>query len=395
LTTFYEAIQAIKPHAIEQCEEVSLTEALNRVLSIDVVSHIDFPPFNKATMDGFAYRFSDVDSMLKLNIAGTIYAGQSDDIEPLDKQCVRIMTGAKVPHWCDSVVEFEAIEEKDGYILFKKQPKKGSNIAYFAEDLKKGEVVLKKGTLIKPNMINVLAQLEYERICVLRKLKIGVITTGDELVDINEPKQPSSVIDTSRYSLIVQIRHFNQEAIDYGKLKDDPKNIVDTLAKASQECDIVVITGGSSFGDKDYTQGALEAIKAQILVRTIDMKPGKPTIIAKKDNCFFVGAPGNPVSTFSVFRLFVGNIVSKMLGCKDFDVSFLKCKIDFNYTKKPDRMHFLPVNVIFSQEGFVAQKIKYNGSGDFRALSKANAFLAVPKEIESAKVGDELEFFFI
>ncbi len=394
MTTFYQTIEAIKPKLINQTEESNLIDSIGRVLAFDIVSTIDFPPFNKATMDGFAFFFED-DLPQRLKIQEVIYAGQGKDIQVQKGHCVCIMTGAKVPDGCDSVIEFEAVTEKDGYIEFKKPPKKGSNIAYFSEDLKKGELVLKQGTLIKTNMINVLAQLGYKTIKVYRKLNIGVITTGDELVDIGESLKPASVVDTSRYSLIAQIKQFNQEPIDYGKIPDDLKAIEHTLHTAILNCDIVIITGGSSFGDKDYTQEALNAIGAKTIVRTIDMKPGRPTIIAKKDDCFIVGSPGNPVSTFSVFRLFVGNIISKMLDCKDFDVDFLKCTIDFNYNKKGDRMHFLPVYVKFENNIFVANKINYNGSGDFSALSKANAFLAVPKEVESAKKGDVFEFFFI
>ncbi|PMP64225.1 molybdopterin molybdotransferase MoeA [Desulfurella multipotens] len=394
MTTFYEAIQSIQPELVAQTQQVDLIESINRVLAIDIISNIDFPPFNKATMDGFAFRFED-DLPKRLKIQDVIYAGQETNIKTQKGYCVRIMTGAKVPDDCDSVVEFEAVIEKDGFIEFIKPPKKGSNIAYLGEDLKKNELVLKEGTLIKPNMINLLAQLGYKSVKVYRKLNIGVITTGDELVDIGEPQKPSSVVDTSRYSLIAQIRQFNQEAIDYGRILDDPQKIQHTLNNATLNCDIVIITGGSSFGDKDYTQEALNAIGAKILIRTIDMKPGRPTIIAKKGNCFIIGSPGNPVSTFSVFRLFVGNIISKMLKCKDFDVDFLKCKIDFDYKKKSDRMHFLPTKVAFCQDGYVAYKINYNGSGDFSALSKANAFLAIPKEVEIAKKGEMLEFFFI
>ncbi|MGE4546687.1 MAG: molybdopterin molybdotransferase MoeA [Desulfurella sp.] len=394
MTTFYEAKGTIQPKLINQIEEVGLLDSINRVLAVDIVSDIDFPPFNKATMDGFAFKFSDVDDTLKLKIADELFAGSNKDIKLKPKDAVRIMTGAKVPDCCDSVVELEAVTEQEGYIIFKNAPKKGSNIAYFGEDLKKGETVLKKGTLIKTNMVNLLAQLSCATIKVYRKLKIGVITTGDELINLGEPQKPSSVIDTSRYSLIAQINQFNQEAVDYGKLPDDLKIIEQTLDIATKTCDIVVITGGSSFGDKDYTADALNNISAKILVRTIDMKPGRPTIIALKDNCYIVGSPGNPVSTFSVFRLFVGNIISKILGCSDFDVSFLKCSIAFDYNKKPDRMHFLPVDVRFEQNIYKAYKIPYNGSGDFSALSKANAFLAVPKEIQSARSGDVFEFFF-
>lgn len=395
MATFYEAIEAIQPKPINQIEEVGLLDSINRVLAVDILSDIDFPPFNKATMDGFAFRFSDLDDTLKLKIADELFAGSNKDVDLKPKEAVRIMTGAKVPQYCDSVVEFEAVVEKEGYIVFKKPPKKGSNIAYFGEDLKKGETVLKKGTLIKTNMVNLLAQLSCVSIKVYRKLKIGVITTGDELISLGEPKKPSSVIDTSHYSLIAQINQFNQQAVDYGKLPDDLQTIERTLDIATKTCDIVVITGGSSFGDKDYTADALNNIGAKILVRTIDMKPGRPTIIALKDNCYIVGSPGNPVSTFSVFRLFVGNIISNMLGCKCFDVSFLKCSITFDYNKKPDRMHFLPVDVRFEQNGYKAYKIPYNGSGDFSALSKANAFLAIPQEIQNARSGDVFEFFFI
>lgn len=395
MATFFEAISTIVPQVVNQIEEVHLLDSIGRVLAYDIISNIDFPPFNKATMDGFAFRFLDLDDTLKLKIVDEIFAGSDKDITLKSKECVRIMTGAKVPDCFDSVVELESVEEKEGFIVFKKLPKKGSNIAYFAEDLKKGELVFQKGTLIKTNMVNLLAQMGYKSVPVIRKLKIGVITTGDELIDIAEPQRPSSVVDTSRYSLLAQIRYFNQEAIDYGKLKDDLKTIEQILTKSTNVCDIVVIAGGSSFGDKDYTADALNNIGADILIRTIDMKPGRPTIIAQKNNCWIVGSPGNPVSTFSVFKLFVGNIISKMLGCSDFDVNFLKCKLDFDYSKKPDRMHFLPVNVKFEQNGFVAYKIPYNGSGDFSALSKANAFLVIPKEIQNARSGDIVEFFFI
>ncbi len=404
MTRFDEAMEILRSNSkeIEDVEEVGLLDAVGRVVGRDIISNYDFPPFNRSAMDGFAFRYKDIETVENpiLKVKSLVLAGHSEGkhIELKKGECVRIMTGAPVPSPCDTVAEFEICEERDGKVKFVKTPQRLANIAIRGEDLKKGEAALYKGQLIEPKTINLIGSLGLKKISVKRKLKIGVISTGDELVEVDENIENGKIRNSSKYSLGTQINAIHQEFVDLGMVKDDEDEIYKAIEKGLN-LDILLITGGSSVGDKDLTLRVLKQFQANVMVERIAMKPGKPTIIATIDregkDVWVFGMPGNPVSTFSVFKLLVTYLIEQLLGTSGLTPMFFTGILNFDFRKNTDRMHFVPCKALVRNENIEIDHIKYNGSGDFTALSNANAFFIAPKETEEIKGGSTVDFFFI
>ncbi|WP_456399555.1 molybdopterin molybdotransferase MoeA [Mesoaciditoga sp.] len=388
---------------IEEIEEVNMEESNGRVLARDVISNYDFPLYNRSAMDGFAFRLADLEKMDEpiFKIKEVILAGHPEKIDLNLGECVRIMTGGKVPEPCDTVLEFEKCEEQNGKVKLLKVPKKFYNIALKGEDLKKGEVALTKGTLLSPKHVNLLASLGMKKVNVKRKIKMGIISTGDELVDITEEIEEGKIRNSSKYALFSQIKALNQEYFDLGTVKDDEEEITNALKKGIEDLDndIVLITGGSSMGDKDFTMKVLKKMNAEILVKKLAIKPGRPTIIATTEingkKKWIFGMPGNPVSTYNVFNLFVKKAVERMLGTSGMTPKLLRGIMDFDFKKKRDRLHFVPCKVKVENGVPRIQFLNYNGSGDFTSLAKADAFFLAQKNVEFIQKGEEVEFFFI
>ena len=402
MTDFDEAMKILENvEEIDENEEVEILNSLGRVNAKDIISNYDFPPFNRSAMDGFAFRLDDLKKMEEpvFKVKDLVLAGHPEDVDLKIGECVRIMTGGKVPNPCDTVLEFEKCLQENDKVKLLKIPKRFYNIALKGEDLKKGEIALKKGELISSKIVNLLASLGVKKIHVKRKVKIGVISTGDELVDIDEEIEDGKIRNSSKYALFAQIKELNQEYVDLGTVKDDEKEIKDALEKGLKSSDIILITGGSSAGDKDLSLKILEDKRAEVLVKKMAIKPGRPTIIATKDVAnvkkWIFGMPGNPVSTFSVFKLFVTKTIEKMLGTSGLTPMFLEGTLDFDFKKKKDRLHFVPCKVRVDEGTPKVEYLKYNGSGDFTSLSKADGFFLAPKNVDFIPKGEKVKFYFI
>ncbi|WP_036222752.1 gephyrin-like molybdotransferase Glp [Mesoaciditoga lauensis] len=402
MTDFDEAMEVLNGvKEINEVESVKLLDSLGRVNAEDIISNENFPPFNRSAMDGFAFRIDDLKKMKEpiFKVKNIVLAGHPEKVDLEIGECVRIMTGGKVPEPCDTVIEFEKCEEKDGKIKLLKIPRRFYNIALKGEDLKKGEVALKKGARITPKVVNLLASLGMKNVKVKRKIKIGIISTGDELIDIDEERTEGKIRNSSKYALFSQIKEIHQEHEDLGTVEDDEKAIREALKKGLERDDIILITGGSSAGDKDLTLKVLNGLNAEVLVKKMAIKPGRPTILAtieengKKKWIF--GMPGNPVSTYNVFNLFVKKTIEKMLGTSGITPMILEGVMEFDFKKKKDRLHFIPCKVKADEGAIRIEYLKYNGSGDFTSLSKADGFFLAPKDVEHIQKGEKVKFFFI
>jgi molybdopterin molybdotransferase len=404
MTNFDEAMKILESiDEIDENEKVNILDSDGRVLASDVVSDYDFPLFNRSAMDGFAFRFDDLEKMKEpiFKVKDIVLAGHPEEVELEVGECVRIMTGGKVPTPCDTVIEFEKCEEENGKVRLLKIPRRFYNVAIKGEDLKKGGIALKKGERISPKKVNLLASLGMKKVNVKRKIKIGVISTGDELIDIDENIEEGKIRNSSKYALFAQIKGINQEYTDLGMVKDDEKEIKEALEKGIKEMgnDIVLITGGSSMGDKDLTLKILEKLNAKILVKKMAIKPGRPTIIATVEangkKKWIFGMPGNPVSTYNIFNLFVTKAIEKMLGTSGLVPTVFEGVMDFDFKKKKDRLHFVPCKIKAEAGIQKIEHLKYNGSGDFTSLSMADGFFLAPKNVEHIQKGEKVKFFFV
>ena len=307
-------------------ETVSLQEAANRVLAEDFVSPMDIPPFTRSAMDGYAVVASDTKGAstkqpISLEIVGRTYAGDATAYKIGSGQAVAVATGGRIPQGADAVVmvEYTEAEKGDGAkkVQIFKEMESGKNVALKGEDLKKGRTILQRGTWLRPQDIGLIASVGIKTATVFSRPKVAVFSTGSELVDPGSELTTDAVMfDSNRYMLSCMIREAGGEAIDLGICKDDENAIMSTLKKALQY-DAVVMSGGSSVGEKDYVPAVINrAGKPGVLVHGVAMRPGSPTALSMIEGKPVISTPGYPVAAFFAFYTFGGPLLYSMLGTK-------------------------------------------------------------------------------
>jgi molybdopterin molybdotransferase len=363
-------------------EQVELHDSLGRVLAENVKSDINMPPFDKAAMDGFAIRESDINK--ELEIIETIGAGQMPQKRIESGQAAKIMTGAPVPEGADFVIQVELSETTgENRVKFTGHPK--NNIIYKAEDVKTGDIVLKKGQKIDARQIAVMASVGYYKPVVYKKPVIGVISTGSELVEPQFKPNPSQIRNSNGHQLVAQILQCNAVPEYIGIVKDTYEELYQAIKKGVEKCDILLLTGGVSMGEFDYVPKIMNDLGIKIFFNRVAVQPGKPTTFGKKEDKFIFGLPGNPVSSFVQFEIFVKPLIRKITTQK-LNELIIKLPLAKDYKRKKDqRKAFIPVNI--TAEGTVLQA-EYHGSAHIYSLPAADAFAVIEKGVKELKQGD-------
>jgi len=372
MISFEEALEiALNNAQVTGEEEVSWESACGRVLSRDVYSDISMPPFNKSAVDGFACRMEDLHEGVELKVLETIAAGSVPTLPIHAGECSRIMTGGMLPNGADSVIMVEdTLSSSADSIKFNKEST-ARNVCNKAEDIKEGEKVLDKGTMIGPAHLAVLASVGNTGIWVSRQPHVGVISTGNELVEPEDKPSGANIRNSNAWQLVAQARQVPVKCTYYGIADDNPEDLQDKIAMALYESDIVILTGGVSMGDYDYVPAAMENLGAKILFKSIAIQPGRPTVLARCNKQFIFGLPGNPVSSFVLFELLVKPFIMKTMGCEYQPVILtLPMGADF-IRKKSARKSVIPVMI---RDGMVFQ-VEYHSSAHINAYTKANGML--------------------
>ena len=377
-------------------EDVTLINSLNRVLAQDISSKDNLPPFNKSCMDGYALKSEDTkDEMSKFEIKGIIKAGDFSDIVLQNSEAIKIMTGAPVPKGADAVIQIEKVkvEGKELHVLEKVSP--GTNIFKTGEEIKIGDVALKKGKILRPAEIGLLASLGYTKIKCYKAPKIIVISTGDELINIDQNLTQGKIRNCNEYTLIALIKNLNAEVKSYGIIRDDKDKIFNAIKTAFEEGDIVITTGGASVGDYDFIEDVLREIEIDVKFTSVAIKPGKPVVFATFKDKLFFGLPGNPLSVINSFENFVAPSIKKMMGRDDvFSKEFpVTLKDDFKSGKERDAY----IYVYIKKEGnhYYAYNVGRQDSNGLFTLTKSNGVVIMKKGISVAKIGDILNGKFI
>ena len=354
-------------------EQVPLAKALNRILAIDVKSDIDMPPFNKSAMDGYACRREDLKNPLK--VIETIPAGQCPEKSIGPDECSKIMTGAMVPEGADCVIMVEFTEEvSENTIRFLKDDTKG-NICFKAEDIKAGDIVLKKGELILPQHIAVLATLGCPEPSVSTRPNVGVMATGSELVEPSEKASGAMIRNSNGWQLSAQIEQMGCIANNYGIAIDTEEAIDTALKKAMQENNVIIFSGGVSMGDFDLVPGILQNNGFKTMFNKVAIQPGNPSTFCVTGDLRCFGLPGNPVSTFLQFELLIKPFLYKMMG-HDFKDKILSAELqDTIARKKTVRASIIPVK--FTSPGKVT-KVDYHGSAHISAMCESDGAIIIP-----------------
>ncbi len=383
MIAFEKALDIVKQNCyLLGTESVDYRESLNRVLRQDVFSDIAMPPFYKSAMDGFACRREDLGN--PLNVVEVIPAGSMPLHTIGTNQCAKIMTGAPIPEGANCVIIVEETQEVAQDIVRFTGKITAANICMKGEDVVVGQKLLSSGTRITAKEIASLALAGCTLPVVSRIPKIGIITTGDEIVEPNVLPRHSQIRNTSSYQLIAQCHQFCCEPFYYGIVKDTHEAIGGMIARAKQEADLLLLTGGVSMGDFDLVPSLLKEYGFHILFDKVASQPGKPTIFGRDGNSFVFGLPGNPVSSFIVFELFVKEFLAGITGLSNYYKTITCSLAEDIKRKKNNRRAWVPVKI--NAEG-KAESVEYHGSAHISSLALADGIVSLPPDIEEFKKG--------
>ncbi len=386
--SFSESIKILNENLPEnkQSEKVFLSEALNRVLAKDIVAKYANPYMPTASMDGYAINYDDIDSEIK--IIGKNPAGHFDIKEIKKGEAVKTYTGSFMPKNADTLVPIENVEAKGDKLIIKEKVKRGFSVRPVGEDFKKGEVLIKKGTLITAGEIGVLASLGIPAIDVVKKPIVSILATGEEVVDLDEEYKTGQIRSSNNYTLTALGKSFGFEAVNLGIAGDNKKEIKKRVVDALKTSDVVVTTGGVSVGDFDFVKEITGEF--DVLFHGVNIKPGQWIMIAKAGDKFIVSLPGFPYSSFVTFLLYVVPILESLENKNV--LKKIKAKLKHNFTKKFKKYQFVAVNIEFNGEFFVDTVGKKQGSsGILTNLIGNKALMCLPEGLYELKEGSVVD----
>ena len=327
--------------AVAEVEEVPTLEATSRVLARAQGSTMDVPPMDNSAMDGYAVRLSDLKDGKPLKVSQRIMAGMVG--KPLEPgTAARIFTGAPVPPGADAVVMQEQCEVSGNEVLVTAKPKAGEWIRRVASDIQRGAQILPAGKRLLPQDTGLAASVGIKSLPVFRRVRLGLFFTGDELVMPGEPLPPGRIYNSNRFTLRGLGEVYGCDIRDYGIVPDTLEATREVLRRAAQECDVIVTSGGVSVGDADFVKPAVEA-EGTLLMWKIAMKPGRPLAFGRVGDAFFIGLPGNPVSSFVTFLIFVRPFLLRTQGLSDVQPKAIAARADFEWAEPDARREFLRV----------------------------------------------------
>jgi len=370
---------------ISEVETCAADAALGRILATPLVAEVTVPPLDNSAMDGYALRLADWSAERWLPISQRIAAGAlGGELAP--GTAARIFTGAPVPPGADCVVMQEDCEVHDGKVRLASAPKAGSHIRRAGEDIRAGQTVLEAGARLGPAQLGVAASVGATALGVARRLKAAVFFTGDEIVLPGQPLAPGRIYNSNRATLIALLTQMGIEVIDLGQVPDRLDATVATLERAARAADVVITSGGVSVGEEDHVKAAVEQL-GRIEMWKVAMKPGKPLVYGRVGNADFLGLPGNPVSAFVVFCLFVRPFLLRRMGAEALPAATFTVPAGFDWVKPGKRREFLRARL---QDGW-AMLYPNQGSGVLTSLAWADGLVDIEAGA-SVMNGDSVRF---
>ncbi len=384
MITFEEAFKIVMEYVFEtKTETIPFTDSYNRILDEDIISDIDMPPFDRSAVDGYACHRIDLNN--ELEVVEVIAAGKVPVQKVGKNKCSKIMTGAIVPDGCDVVIMVEESEILTGNRIRFTGIDPKLNMSFRGEDVRKGDIVLKKAKVIQPQDIAIMASVGHTKVSVKKKPLVGIISTGDELVNPSEIPGISQIRNSNAYQLAAQIARAGAEGCDYGIAADDETITFKIIEKAIQECDIVIITGGVSMGDFDFVPSVLESAGVKILFDRVNVQPGKPTTFGLHPKSLVFGLPGNPVSSFIQFEMLIRPLINKMMG-HNWRHPVQNLPLGVNYERKSfARLGFIPVKI---NEKMEVIPVDFHGSAHITALSDSDGIIVLQPGIKFLRKGE-------
>jgi molybdopterin molybdotransferase len=397
---------------------VGVFEALGRVLAQDIISPISVPPHDNSAMDGYAFDGAQLGaaSTLQLKVVGTAMAGKAWPGTVAAGECVRIMTGAIMPARLDTVVPQEFTQAQDGIVTFPSpclQP--GDNRRKLGEDLMQGQPALKKGELLSPAALGLVASLGIKAVPVFRRLKVAYFSTGDEILSLGEPAREGAVYDSNRYTLFGLLTRLGCDVIDMGVVRDQPEALEAAFVRAALCSDAIITSGGVSVGEADYTKAMMKKL-GDVAFWRIAMRPGRPMAVGHilreklacspyltcnissenksilKGSAVLFGLPGNPVAVMVTFLAFVRPALLRMMGCTASAPPLLKAHSLEAIRKKPGRTEYQRGMVSAAPDGTLQVKTTGNqGSGVLSSMVQANGLILLHHGQGNVTAGDAVD----
>jgi len=397
--TLEQVIGYVSDFPIVGTEEISLDQALGKIIATDIISPQDLPNFSRATMDGYAVKASSTFGASEggpafLTIKGSIQMGESPNFTVNSGEGSKISTGGMLPHGADSVVMIEHAEAVDDLsIEIYKSVAPGQHVIQVGEDIKKNTLMISKGQRIRPQEIGLLAAFGIQTVNVFKSPVIGIISTGDEIVPIDQVPGPGKIRDVNSYTLASQIKKSGAIPITYGIVKDSYNALYRQCEAAIQTSNIVLVSGGSSVGMRDFTTDVLSSLPdSKILVHGISISPGKPTILANVQNKAFWGMPGHVTSAMVVFETIVRPFIDHVRGssAENKTSTITPARLSRNVASANGRTDFIRVKLVEKEDGIWAEPI-LGKSGLINSMVKADGLVEIGINTEGLDKGDEVK----
>lgn len=383
-------LQQLTP--ISDSLNVSLFEAAGRITAKPINSPLDVPSFDNSAMDGYALRLADIAPDRVLPVAGKAFAGAPFNGAWPAGSVIRIMTGAPIPAGCDAVVMQEQTEQRDGGIVITAPVQAAQNIRRIGEDIQAGKQVLDAGVRLGAAELPLLASLGIAEVSVLRKLRVAIFSTGDELQAVGQPLAEGQIYDTNRFTVALMLNKLGCEVIDLGVIADDQAALRTAFTEADRQADVVISTGGVSVGEADFTRTMLEELGA-ITFWKLAIKPGKPFAFGRLANSWFCGLPGNPVSAAVTFYQLVQPLLATLTGQTTRIMPLRqRARATQRLKKSPGRLDFQRAILSRGDDGVLeVRSTGAQGSHVFSSFALANCFVVLERDRGDVEPGEWVE----
>jgi molybdopterin molybdotransferase len=379
---------------IEGVVRVPIRDALGRVLAEDVLSPVDVPSHRNSAMDGWAMRGADLkaEGETTLQEIGASFAGKPFGGKVAARQCVRIMTGGVVPEGADTVVMQERAKADGKSVTFAAGQKTGQNVREAGEDLKAGSVALKRGRIVRPAELGLVASLGIGEVAVHRMLRVAFFSTGDELKGVGSTLGEGEIYDSNRYTIHGMLKRLGCDVLDMGVVRDDPASLERAFAQAARVADVVITSGGVSVGEADFVKSMLTRL-GEVVFWKIAMKPGRPLAYGKIGGAHFFGLPGNPVSVMVTFYQFVRSALLVLMGADPVEpVPTFNATCTARLKKAQGRTEFQRGVLTRGANGALeVRPTGEQGSGILKSMSDANCFIVLGDATGNVEPGTAVE----
>jgi molybdopterin molybdotransferase len=372
-------------------ERVPLLEALGRVLAQALTAPRDVPPLTNAAMDGYAVRGADVaQAPARLDVVGEAAAGHLAGVRVAPGQAVRIMTGAPVPEGADTVVRFEDTQAEEDAVTVRKPYRAGKNVRQAGEDVRAGQVVLDRGHVLRPQAIGMLAALGQPEVTVVRRPRVAILATGDEVVPPGQTPSPGQIWDANSYTVGAQVRKYGGVPQLLGAVGDEEARVRQGMRRALERgADLIITSGGVSVGDFDLVKQVLAA-EGEMRFWSLNMKPGRPLAFGVIGDVPLIGLPGNPVAAMISTELFARPALLKMQGFTDWSRPTVRAHLTDVIERKDGRRHYLRVRLHPTAQGYEATLTGDQGSGILNSLVQADGLAVIPETADRLPAGAEV-----